>query len=68
MLRTIRLPPGLASKVASAPPEACCLNLSLTKEMIMSLAKFERALDESGGLFLLLLGVVTAGAFAVSSF
>lgn len=30
----------------------------------MSLASFERALDRSGGLFLLALGVVAAGMFA----
>jgi hypothetical protein len=31
----------------------------------MSLVKFERALDSSGGLFLLVIGLVTAGALAI---
>ena len=30
----------------------------------MSLAHFERVLDRAGGIFLLLIGVVTAGAVA----
>ena len=33
----------------------------------MSLALFERALDRSGGIFLLLIGVLTAGAVALVS-
>lgn len=33
----------------------------------MSLATFERALDESGGLFFLLLGVVAVGVFAAAA-
>ena len=31
----------------------------------MSLAFFERALDRTGGIFLLLIGVMTAGAVAM---
>ena len=31
----------------------------------MSLAFFERALDRTGGIFLLLIGVMTAGAVAI---
>jgi hypothetical protein len=33
----------------------------------MSLAAFERALDKSGGLFLLLIGVAAAGVFAAGA-
>ena len=34
----------------------------------MSLATFERALDQTGGVLLLLIGMFTAGAFAVVTF
>lgn len=58
---------GWSNRLPPAPALMDNLRLprrSLRKEVPMSLALLERTLDRTGGLFLLAIGLVTAGALA----
>jgi hypothetical protein len=62
-----RLPPALIETDRSGSPRGDQRKaMSDNKDMTMSLAAFERALDKSAGLFFLLIGVISAGTLAAA--